>query len=99
MKLTLHLTPAATSWLQELRDLVGRRRVLARLAAIEEEGHLGDWKALGDGLIELRIHAGPGYRLYCVRRGADLIVILLGGDKDHQSRDIRRAKALAEQLD
>lgn len=99
MKLAVRFTPEATSWLNELRDPIGRRRVLARLAAIEEEGHLGDWKALGDGLIELRVHAGPGYRLYCIRRGADLIVILLGGDKDHQPRDIRRAKALAEQLD
>jgi putative component of toxin-antitoxin plasmid stabilization module len=65
VKLAVRFTPEATSWLDELRDRIGRRRVLARLAAIEEEGHLGDWKALGDGLIRISATLSPA------RRGSD----------------------------
>ena len=59
------------------------------------DGHLGDVRVLGDGLSEMRIGYGPGYRLYFVRRGRRMIVLLCGGDKSSQSRDIERAKLMA----
>ena len=81
-------------WLRGLRD----RRALARIGArIDQvaEGNLGDTRSVGDGVREMRIHYGPGYRLYYIRRGATVIVLLCGGDKDTQRRDIRLAKRLA----
>jgi putative addiction module killer protein len=61
-------------------------------------GNLGDARPVGDGVSELRIHYGPGYRLYFVRRGAEIIVLLCGGDKPTQARDIKGAKALAAEV-
>ncbi|HXQ16655.1 MAG TPA: type II toxin-antitoxin system RelE/ParE family toxin [Caulobacteraceae bacterium] len=84
-------------WLATLRDIRARARIADRLlrAAL---GNLGDSVSVGEGVIELRIHFGPGYRLYAVRRGEALIVLLCGGDKSSQERDIKRAKALAGEL-
>ena len=59
-------------------------------------GHAGDAEPVGDGVSELRIHHGPGYRVYFQRRGNTLIILLCGGDKSTQAKDIRRAKRLAE---
>ncbi len=61
-------------------------------------GHAGDAQPVGEGISELRIHDGPGYRVYYVQRGAVLIILLCGGDKSSQSRDIRVAKKLAAEL-
>ncbi|MEQ1931616.1 MAG: type II toxin-antitoxin system RelE/ParE family toxin [Parvularculaceae bacterium] len=83
-------------WLRGLRDTKARVRILARLRRMEL-GNPGDVKSVGDGVYEMRIDYGPGYRLYFVRRGRDLIVLLAGGDKSSQDRDIARAKALAEE--
>ncbi|QTN19703.1 type II toxin-antitoxin system RelE/ParE family toxin [Brevundimonas sp. AJA228-03] len=99
MKLSVRFTPEAAAWLSGLRDRIARKKVLARIASIEEDGHLGDWKSVGDTVAELRIHSGPGYRIYFTRRGDTLIIILLGGDKSDQARDIIMAKALAARLD
>ena len=63
------------------------------------EGHAGDSKALGDGVTELRVHFGPGYRIYITHRGATLIVLLCGGEKRSQERDIKRAKKMALKLE
>ena len=60
-------------------------------------GHLGDTRPVGDGVFEMRIHYGPAYRLYFVREGESIIVLLCGGDKDSQRRDIARAKNLARE--
>jgi putative addiction module killer protein len=60
-------------------------------------GNFGDAEPVGEGVSELRIHYGPGYRLYAVRRGLEIILLLCGGDKSTQSRDIARAKALAKE--
>ena len=77
-----------------LRDRRAVARINARLLRIEA-GHFGDAKLLRDGVVELRIHYGPGYRLYVMRRGATVVVLLCGGDKASQRRDIERAKRIA----
>ncbi len=81
-------------WLSRLRDPQAVNRIVARLLAAEN-GHLGDVRAVGDGVSEMRIHHGPGYRVYFIADGMDLIVLLCGGDKDSQRRDIAQAKRMA----
>src|SRR4051812_21035056 len=78
-------------WLDDLRDKRAVARVLARLARVRN-GNIGDCKPLGDGITELRIDCGPGYRVYFGQRGNTLVVLLCGGDKGTQERDIRQAK-------
>lgn len=86
------------AWLNDLRDAIGRLRITARLT-IAREGNLGDCAPVGDGVHEMRIHVGPGYRLYFVHRGNRIIFLLNGGDKSTQRRDIKRAKEMAAELD
>ena len=81
-------------WLQSLRDSRAVPHINARLRRASL-GNPGDTHALGDGLWEMRIDYGPGYRLYHIREGAEVMVLLCGGDKDTQSRDIERARQLA----
>jgi putative addiction module killer protein len=64
-----------------------------------QAGHLGDVHALGEGLSEMRIHYGPGYRLYLAQRGTRLVILLCGGDKSSQAADIRRARTMARDYD
>lgn len=85
-----------TAWLDDLSDLRARRRITQRLDRVRA-GLLGDIKYF-DGIGEMRIDYGPGYRLYFVRQGSRLIVLLCGGDKSTQQRDIRRALMLAKEL-
>ena len=85
-------------WLASLRDGLAAKRIKKRIARVQI-GLFGDVKPVGDGLSELRINHGPGYRVYFARRGDILVILLCGGDKGSQSRDIARAKALAEQLE
>ncbi|GJD95722.1 hypothetical protein OCOJLMKI_2936 [Methylobacterium iners] len=85
-------------WLRELRDPRGKARVAARLRSASY-GHFGDVQPVGDGIMEMRIHHGPGYRLYYTRRGEAVYLLLVGGDKASQNRDIPRAKAMAAELD
>ncbi|MBI2927277.1 MAG: type II toxin-antitoxin system RelE/ParE family toxin [Verrucomicrobia bacterium] len=80
-------------WFESLNDAKARARVDARLARVRA-GNLGDHKALGEGVFELRIDWGPGLRIYFGRRGQEFIALLGGGDKSTQSRDIRRAQQL-----
>lgn len=86
------------SWMAELTDQRARARIAARIDRVIE-GNLGDVKAVGDGVSELRIAYGPGYRVYFTRRGLRLVILLCGGDKSSQRRDIRTAKVLAKDLD
>ena len=90
-------TPELRAWLTGLRDPQAVARIAARIRRLAF-GNPGAVKPVGGGLSELRIDYGPGYRVYFVRRGAALIVVLGGGDKTTQARDIRQAKALAEKL-
>ena len=84
-------------WLANLRDRMARGRIAKRLALLEA-GHLGDVKPVGGKVSELRIDHGPGYRLYFTRRGEALILLLIGGDKGSQRRDISKARAIAERF-
>ena len=78
-------------WLNDLKDKRAVARILARLARVRH-GNLGDCKPVGEGVSELRVDYGPGYRLYFGQKGNALIVLLCGGDKRTQDRDIRLAK-------
>lgn len=78
-------------WFAKLRDNDAKAKIRMRLHQLAS-GNFGDWASVGDGVFELRIHYGPGYRIYCGRHGPNLIVLLCGGNKDTQPEDIRRAK-------
>lgn len=78
-------------WYDSLRDKKAQSRVAARLFSVRA-GNLGDCASVGEGVIELRVHIGAGYRVYCGRSGASLVILLCGGDKSSQSKDIQRAR-------
>lgn len=85
-------------WLRALRDPVGKARILARLRSASL-GNFGNCEPVGEGISEMRVHAGPGYRVYFTRRGQTVYLLLCGGDKSSQQKDIRRAKELLKQLE
>lgn len=90
-------TEAFTTWLDGLRDARARARIVERMFRLSH-GNAGDVKPAGDGISEMRIDYGPGYRVYYMQRGAVLIVLLCGGDKRTQGKDIRAAKRLAKEV-
>jgi putative addiction module killer protein len=94
----LRKTEAFSNWLDDLRDLQGRARIMARIERLAM-GNAGDAAPVGEGVSELRIHHGPGYRVYYKRRGEQLIVLLAGGDKSTQAKDIELALNLARGLE
>ncbi len=87
-------TGAFARWIDGLQDLRARARIQARIERLAA-GHAGDVQPVGEGVSELRIDYGPGYRVYFRKQGRTLIILLAGGDKDSQSRDIRTALRLA----
>jgi putative addiction module killer protein len=89
-------TDEFSAWLGALRDKRGRAKILVRIARLAH-GNPGDVAPVGDGVSELRIDFGPGYRVYYVQRGTKYILLLVGGDRSSQSRDIARAKRLAQE--
>ena len=91
-------TEAFSDWLRALRDAQARARIAARVRRLAF-GNPGDVRPVGEGISELRIHHGPGYRVYYVQRGAVLILLLCGGDKGTQKRDIEAAKRLAKETE
>ena len=93
----IEITREFESWFDRLRDRSARYRIQARIDRLAG-GNFGDFKSVGDGLQELRIDHGPGYRLYFIRRGDEIVVLLCGGDKASQQRDIGRAKRIAGEL-
>jgi putative addiction module killer protein len=90
-------TDAFRAWLRNLRDDKAAARIVLRIRRLEQ-GNPGDAKSVGAGVVEMRIDYGPGYRAYYVQRGPIVVVLLCGGDKRTQTRDVKRAKALAEEL-
>jgi len=86
------------AWLRTLQDKIGRARILSRIRAAER-GHFGDCAAVGGRVFEMRVHVGPGYRVYYTRRGEVVYLLLIGGDKSSQVRDIKRAIAMVQALD
>jgi len=90
-------TPVFETWLKALKDPISRAIIVRRVERVAN-GNFGDVKVVGDGVSELRVDHGPGFRVYFIRRGETLIVLLCGGDKASQARDIVRAKALAQEV-
>jgi len=93
----IHTTDTFDNWLAGLRDKQAIRRIHARIDRAED-GNFGDCEPVGEGVSEMRIHYGPGYRVYFVQRGLEIVILLAGGDKSTQSKDIKTALELARQL-
>jgi putative addiction module killer protein len=81
-------------WLRKLRDTLGKNLILTRIGRLED-GNRGDWVPVGENLFELRVHFGPGYRIYCKDTGQEIVILLCGGDKSTQQADIEKAKNIA----
>ena len=81
-----------TEWIYGLKDVMGRKRILARVSRLQQ-GNFGDCEPIGDGVSELRMFFGSGYRVYFGEHGGNIVVLLCGGDKGSQNKDIQQAKA------
>jgi putative addiction module killer protein len=86
------------AWLSSLKDKVGRARIIHRIRSAEH-GNFGDCEQVGEGVSEMRVHFGPGYRVYFTRRGDVVYLLLLGGNKSSQKRDIKRAIEMARAIE
>ena len=95
---SVRLTRQFQTWLDDLRDRKAQIRIAARLR-LAEAGNLGDWKSVGGDISEMRVNFGPGYRLYFTRRESLLVIMLAGGDKTSQDRDIKRAQRMLKELE
>ncbi len=92
-------TKTFAKWFEGIKDLRAKQVVLARITAIRSDGHFGDHKRLSDGIFELRIFVGKGYRVYYTLRGKQGVLLLAGGIKDSQARDLAKAKAVLKNLE
>ncbi len=90
-------TEVFDDWFAALRDMRAKVRIQARIDRAEL-GNFGDCEPVGEGVSELRIHHGPGYRVYFVQRGLEVVILLAGGDKSSQAKDIKLARELARSL-
>lgn len=95
--LEVRSTAEFRDWLTALRDVQARARIAKRIDRVAL-GNFGDTKSVGDGVSELRFTFGPGYRVYYTRHGDVVVILLCGGDKGSQDRDIERAKAMAKEI-
>lgn len=93
----IHQTDNFAKWFSKLKDRKAIAKILIRIESIKQ-GNFGDSKSLGSGLHELRLNIGPGYRVYYTRKSGLLILLLCGGDKSSQSKDIARARKLLNEL-
>ncbi|MGA9912305.1 MAG: type II toxin-antitoxin system RelE/ParE family toxin [Paraburkholderia sp.] len=94
----LIITPEFDTWLSRVRDRQAAMAIVGRLSRARL-GNLGHWRAVGDGISEMKIDVGKGYRVYFKQRGDVLVIILCGGDKSTQAADIKRAKVIAKDLE
>jgi putative addiction module killer protein len=94
---TILTTEVFNAWFAGLRDTQAKARIQARLRRAEQD-NLGDCAPVGEGVSEMRIHCGPGYRVYFTQRGLEIVILLAGGDKSTQAKDIELARELARQL-
>jgi putative addiction module killer protein len=98
MVMQIRKTDVYAEWIDNLRDLQGRARILVRVERLAS-GNPGDVKALSGGVSELRVHFGPGYRVYFTQRGHDIVILLAGGGKSTQPKDVQTALQLAKNLE
>ena len=94
---TIHTTAVFDAWFASLKDRQAARRVQVRIDRAED-GNFGDCAPVGEGVSEMRIHCGPGYRVYFTQRGMELVILLAGGDKSSQAADVKTALAMAREL-
>lgn len=85
-------------WLRKLKDLTAKAKILFRIQKLESEGHFGDCNPVGSGISELRVNYAKGYRIYFKEIGEKIIVLLIGGDKSTQQKDIEKAKEILRKL-
>ena len=85
-------------WLGKLKDLRAKAKILFRIQKLEQDEHFGDCEAVGDGIRELKINYAKGYRVYFKEKEGKIIVLLIGGDKSTQKRDIEKAKEILKSL-
>lgn len=93
----IHITEVFDAWFASLRDKQAEKRIQVRIRRAEL-GNYGDCEPIGEGVSEMRIHYGLGYRVYFAQRGIEIVILLAGGDKSTQSKDIKTALELARQL-
>ena len=94
--LTIQKSGTFNKWLDALKDTVGRARILDRIDRVRD-GNFSDTKPVGSGVFELRFSFSPGYRVYYIRQGDTVVILLCGGDKSSQDKDIKRAKCIAQE--
>ena len=94
---TIYTTEVFDAWFESLKDKQTSRRIQARIDRAEE-GNFGDHKSVGESVSEMRIHHGPGFRVYFIEREFEIVILLAGGDKSSQSKDIKQAQYIAQQL-
>ena len=95
--MTIYTTENFDQWFSSLRDRQTARRIQARIDRAED-GNFGDHKSVGEGVFEMRIHHGPGYRVYFMLRGLEVVILLIAGDKSTQVKDIQIAQDMGRQL-
>ncbi|THG27312.1 type II toxin-antitoxin system RelE/ParE family toxin [Bifidobacterium pseudolongum] len=95
----VYTTPEFEKWLMNLRDAIAQAKIASLLDRLENAPTIiGDWKTVGNGIGELRVDHGPGYRLYFARKGNRVVVLLIGGDKRRQQADIKNACRILDEL-
>ena len=94
---TIRRTEEFMAWISKLKDVTGKARIAARLK-MAAAGNFGDHKSVGQGVMEMRIHTGPGYRVYYAQEGDTVYILLIGGDKSTQDKDIKKAHELWKEI-
>lgn len=87
-------TPEFDKWLRKLKDIKAKAKILFRIQKLEEDEHFGDCESVGDGIRELKVNFAKGYRIYFKEKDGKIIILLIGGDKSSQKKDIKKAKEI-----